>query len=285
MLPNSMCLCHHGDRFVIDDTIPQELTKQDKRTISCDNRPLAGDEYHIEILWYQRKPRPTKPSNFLQGGVKPDELTLLMKFIVLNDVMVDKVRAAIAQHFSVKGIHAPYLRLEDYYHRHLNNILIDGFKLNQASTLTPFENRQFVVQILSEPELLPHDHMLYYVSVFDRANFKFGPCQEIIFEYKDRQESWFDILSNNVNEATGIPIESMLFAKPYQTQEVHVLQMEELSWIDREEGRQLLDPRSFGKYADQIVVADGSVPLKKLTKEEQDAMLALVDNSSDEELE
>ncbi|KAH9107718.1 hypothetical protein AeMF1_017003 [Aphanomyces euteiches] len=238
-------------------------------------RPLAGDEYRIKILWYQPKPRPKELSNFLQGGVQSDELTLLMKFIVLNNVMVDKVRAAIAQQFAVKGIHAPYLRLQDYYHRRLNNILIDGFQLNQASTLTPFENRQFVVQILAEPEVLPRVHMLYYVSVFDRANLKFGPRQEIIFECKDRQESWFDIFSHKVHEVTSIPVESMIFAKPHQSREVSALDVEEeLSWIDREQGRHHVDPKSLGIYGDRIVVADGSVPLKKLSKDEQDVIRA-----------
>ncbi|CAK4112831.1 unnamed protein product [Aphanomyces euteiches] len=238
-------------------------------------RPLAGDEYRIEIHWYQPKPRPKEPSNFLQGGVQPEELTLLMKFIVLNNVMVDKVRSAIAQHFAVKGIHAPYLRLQDYCHRRLNNILIDGFQLNQASTLTPFENRQFVVQILAEPEVLPRDHMLYYISVFDRANLKFGPRQEIIFEYTNRQESWFDIFSHKVHEVTSIPVESMLFAKPHQSREVSALDVEEeFSWIDRELGRRHRSPQSLGVYGDRIVVADGLVPLKKLSKDEQDVIRA-----------
>ncbi|KAG9401383.1 Ubiquitin carboxyl-terminal hydrolase 47 [Aphanomyces cochlioides] len=224
------------------------------------------------------------PGRPLAGGVQPEELTLLMKFIVLNDVMVDKVRAAIAQHFAVKGIHAPYLRLQDYCHRRLKTILPDGVRLSQASQLTLVQDRRFAVQILAEPEELPRDHMLFYISVLDRANLKFGPLQEIIFEYEDRQESWIDILSNKVHEATGIPIESMLFAKPDQSKSVNILEVEDFSWIDREQGRHHLDPKLLSIYSDMIVVADGSVPLKKLSKEVQDDNLALVANLNNEEL-
>ncbi|CAK4618712.1 unnamed protein product [Aphanomyces euteiches] len=249
-------------------------------------RPLAGDEFHIEIHWYRPKPRPKEPSNFLQGGVQPEELTLLMKFIVLNDVMVDKVRAAIAQHFAVKGFHAPYLRLQDYYHHRLNNILSDGFQLNQASKLTLVQDRRFAVQILAEPEVLPRDHMLFYMSVLDRANLKFGPLQEIIFECTNRQESWIDIFSHKVHEVTSIPVESMLFAKPHQSKSVNILEVDDFSWIDPEQVRQRLTAMSLGIYGDRIVVADGSVALKTLSKEERDGiLLALVDNLSDVELQ
>ncbi|KAG9401381.1 Ubiquitin carboxyl-terminal hydrolase 47 [Aphanomyces cochlioides] len=258
------------DLKLLDESL-KNLTLLDRSTLLvAPGRPLARGEYHIEILWYQPKPQLTEPSIVLQQK---------------QNVMVDKMRASIHQQLAAKGIQAPYLRLRDYCSGRLNNILIDGLKLSHASQLNLYENRQFAVQILSEPEVLPLDHMLYSISVFDRANFKFGPLHEIIFDYKDRQESWIDILSNKVHEATGIPVESVLFATPYQAHRVHVLDMVDISWIDPEQGRQRLTAMSLGIYGDRIVVADGSVPLKKLSKEERDGILALVDNLSDVELQ
>ncbi|CAK4690853.1 hypothetical protein LEN26_015250 [Aphanomyces euteiches] len=263
----------------------KNLTLMDNSTLFlAAGRPLTVGEFHVQIQWYQPKPQPTEPSIFLQGWSQSGEMSWLTTLVVSGDMMVEEMREAIAQEFVKKGVEAPYLRLRDYSNRRMNMILADGLKLHQASQLTLYENREFVVQILSEPEVLPRDHMLYNVSVFDRANLKFGARQEILFEYRNQREHWIDILSNSVHEATGIPIESMRFAKPYQAQEVNVLEVEDFSWIDREQGRRYPNPQSLGIYGDRLVVADGSVPLKELTKEERAALLAIVDKSSDSEL-
>ncbi|CAK4618722.1 unnamed protein product [Aphanomyces euteiches] len=245
-------------------------------------RALNAGEFHIQIDWYQPKPQPSEPSVILHGGLQRDEFSWLATFIVSGDVMVDRLRTAIAQQFATKGIEAPYLRLRDYSNGRLMRILVDGVKLNEVPQLTLYENHQFVVEILSAPENVPTDHVLFNASVFDRVNLKFGPRHEVFIDLRISRHHWIDILADSVHMASGVPIASMVIAKPPQRQDVNVLDVDKFTWINRDQCRMDPNPQSLGDCGDQLVVSDGSIALKKLRPDEQAELVALVNklNSS-----
>ncbi|ETW00119.1 hypothetical protein H310_07533 [Aphanomyces invadans] len=279
------------------DTSFKNLTLMDNSTLLvAGGRPLKANEFHVQIKWYQPKQTPTttesapasptsadqtpSPRLFLDGGTTAGELTWLTTLIVSMDTAVDDLRASVRAAFDGKGIAAPYIRLRDFANNRMSMVLADGFPLKNASNLTLYENRQFVVEILPAPEHLPRHHMLYYVTVFDRATFTFGSRHEVVFATRHDTEHWMDVLVAKVAQVTGLPEATMQFAKPFQFQEVSVMDVEEFTWSDRDSGRRYTNLHALGTYGDRLLVSDSAVPLKELSTEERAALLAQVDKSS-----
>jgi hypothetical protein len=183
--------------------------------------------------------------------------------------------------------------------------------------LALYENREFAVEILENgPERLSPHHMVFNVIPFDRATYTFGPSVEVLFstwtsarsspqsqmqapenhlecdptknenthpldyhhhDYHDHGPHWMDALLVAIEKALGIPAAAAQVAKPLQTSEVDVLEVEDFSWIGREDGRRYMVPSTFANYGDRLVVWNRDVPLKPLTKEERGDLQRKID--------
>ncbi|RHZ09021.1 hypothetical protein DYB31_005877 [Aphanomyces astaci] len=271
----------------------KNLTLMDNSTLFvAPGRPLHVNEFHVQIQWYEPKAQKEEGDDvarrlFLDDLAKAGDMTWLMTLIVSGEMLVDDVRASVAAALASRGIDAPAIRLRDYANKRMNTVLMDGLKLQQASQLTLYENREFVAQILHEPEHLPRDHMLYNISVFDRSTLTFGPSHEIVFGYRHdiTERHWIDVLAAATAAATGLPEATMQFAKPFQTQEVSVLDVEDFTWTDKDNARRHANPHTLGLYGDRLLVSDRAIPLKELTADERAELSAVLDKATSTNVE
>ncbi|OQR88131.1 hypothetical protein ACHHYP_07520 [Achlya hypogyna] len=241
--------------------------------------PLQPGEFNVVVQLYTPKPSPPETAAVvLPPWMHADELSLCTKLVVAGDMRVADMKAQVLAALRTTHPQAEHLRLRDLLSsRRLSRVLLDDLTLAQASPLTMYENREFAAQILEAPETLPAAHMLYSVVLFDRATLRFKQRREVAFEMNG---PWLDKLLAAIEAQFGIPPSAAHLAKPLQSAEVDVTEVQELSWLTQEDGGRLASAAMLASYGERLVVADGRVPLLELDKEEQAALQAAIELES-----
>ncbi|KDO21650.1 hypothetical protein SPRG_12891 [Saprolegnia parasitica CBS 223.65] len=288
--PDDFKLCRNaekGQELKAMDTSFKNLTLMDNSNVYVVlGTPLRVGEFSVQVhLFTPKATGEDEASVVLPPWMHANELSLCTKLIVSSATPIADMKARILTALHATHPDAKHLRLRDLLSsRRLSRVLADSLTLGEASALTLYENREFAVQILDAVDTLPSSHTLFSVVLFDRSTLRFGRRVEISFSTETPGVHWMDALLAELERVFNIPSDAIQIAKPPQTSDVDVNDIQETPWIRRDEGLRFHHVASLATYGDRLVIADTRVPLKELSKEESIALQALIDQATENDM-
>lgn len=224
----------------------------------------------------------------LTSGRDESEFTLVGQVVISEEMQVEEIRKRVWTILVEKNYLASdtnvtpsQIRLRDLRQNIMANILINGKKLVDASTLAVYEGRSIVAQILPEPEQAGPDHRIVEFVYVDRSNWRFSKLRrcEVVVSKETQEAHPLTYLAEEASAAFAIPVERLRFARtPYYRDSCDILEVVSYEFVPAD---QVLSSKA-ADYQELLLVIDTGVQLQFMTTRDRVAIQNFLAKKSEE---